>query len=86
MAEILSLSITVQGQSNFSWPSFCVGATVNLNLVCIDPSAGGPLNLAGVAVIWTMVDRFTGTVRVSRQASITNAGQGLCTEIGRAHV
>lgn len=79
MAEILTLTATVQGQARFSWPSFAIGETVNINLTCIDPSVGGPLNLAGAAVIWTMADRFSGAVKISRQATVTNSAQGLAT-------
>ena len=79
MADILTLAATLQGQSNFAWPSFAVGATVNLALTCLDPSAGGPLNLTGASVYWTMADRFTGAVKVSKQAAVTNAAGGLAT-------
>lgn len=79
MAEILTIAAVLQGQQNYTWPSFAVGETVNLNLICIDPSTGGALNLSGAAVVWTVTNRFTGATVVSRQATVTSQSGGLAT-------
>lgn len=80
MAAILNQSVRIFGQANFTWPPFVIGETVQINLSCIDPASGNPLNLSSPAasVFWTMSNPQSGATLISRQATITNASAGLC--------
>ena len=81
MADIRNIPVTVQGGDITGLIAFSVGETVNLNLTCLVPIVGGPLDLTNSAVVCTIsCYSIAGVFKpISRQATLTlPATNGLC--------
>ena len=81
MATIKNIAAVVNGTSITGLFGFAVGETVNFNLTCLDPNTQSALNLTALAVVMTIdcYDTTGKSIKISRQATITNAALGQCT-------